>query len=46
MTNDDVGDSEGNPEPVCADCGSDLDQNGHCKDECDNARLDGQEVER
>jgi len=26
-----------NPEPVCADCGSDLDGHGHCKSDCANA---------
>jgi len=25
-----------NPEPVCADCGSDLDGRGHCKRDCPN----------
>lgn len=30
----------GNPEPVCADCGSDLDQNGDCKADCALARPD------
>ncbi len=25
---------DANPEPCCADCGADLDNEGECKDEC------------
>ena len=40
------GGSADNPEPVCADCGSDLDNNGHCKAGCANTRIDWQEEAR
>jgi hypothetical protein len=33
----------GNPAPVCADCGADLDLRGRCKAGCANAPADGEE---
>jgi hypothetical protein len=40
---DDSEESAGNPDPVCADCGADLDQRGRCKAGCANAGTDRQE---